>query len=92
MLTKLILESTEFYIKFDQATSRKLSVLSRSILSKRNFLKIESLETPLLQHEMTGFCTFEDHLDQRKIKEGWISNWSRELFIRCKKSMRKLTC
>lgn len=39
-----VLESTEFYVKFDQATSRKLSVLSRSILSRRNFLKIESLE------------------------------------------------
>ena len=38
------LVSTEFYTKFDQATSRKPSVLSRSILSRRNFSKIESLE------------------------------------------------
>jgi len=46
----------------------------------------------VLQHGMRGFCPFEDHLDQGKIKEGWISNRSGELFIRCKKSMRKLTC
>ncbi len=38
--------STELYTKFGQATSRKPSVLSRSILSRRNFSKIESLEEP----------------------------------------------
>jgi len=37
-----LLNSTEFYKKFGQAASRKPSTLSRSILSSRNFLKIES--------------------------------------------------
>ena len=36
--------STEFYIKFNQATSRKPSDLSRSILSRMNFFKIEFSE------------------------------------------------
>jgi hypothetical protein len=38
----LDLESTEFYPEFGKATSRKPSTLSKSILSRRNFLKIES--------------------------------------------------
>ncbi len=52
--------SPEFYTKFDQATSRKPSVLSRSILSRRNFSKIESLEEsdnyePVLQGTSENF-------------------------------------
>ena len=39
-----MLESTVFYNKFNQATRRKPSDLLRSILSRINFLKIESCD------------------------------------------------